>query len=312
MPSPRQVAPQPQFRCRVRRLRPGSAGGCKRQRGVCWRPVWSGLGRCRITHSLLPPSGRHARPCGWEPHSSQCCTVALPPEFCGCVQGVSSHRGRVAETSSFHRAPPPDTITSSPVGTVAVHGLQTLTHTGGAHRQARWLSATNCAKNNELVPEVSQRMHHSRRYGLVALLLCAAPLLAAAFTCAGNNDPVTCSALGDFYIATSGDSWSELFVNNHEYATFAGPFKWQQAANGAATDYCSFEGVNCGGTTRPTSMCVAVLCRFGRAVLLTLVVQKSRLCDWLRWDNPQYLRQPFFAHISVRVLGLSWSNRLAA
>ena len=81
-------------------------------------------------------------------------------------------------------------------------------------------------------------------WSIIALLLCTAPLLAAAqsFTCASYNDPVTCSALGDLYGGTSGTSW-----NNN--------VGWSSAASGTATDYCTFYGAVCTSGTL-TSMYV--------------------------------------------------------
>lgn len=65
-------------------------------------------------------------------------------------------------------------------------------------------------------------------WSMIALLLCTAPLLAAAsFTCAANNDPVTCAALGDLFFATNGTGWKNSTG-------------WSSAAALIPTDYCTF------------------------------------------------------------------------
>ena len=68
--------------------------------------------------------------------------------------------------------------------------------------------------------------------------------------CSGgvSNDPVACAALGDFYFATSGESWRNATG-------------WATAAVGVSTDYCTFHGVFCSGGV-VTELCVLrmILC----------------------------------------------------
>ena len=68
------------------------------------------------------------------------------------------------------------------------------------------------------------------------------------FTCAEGNDPVTCSALSDFYFATNGFGWYNASRRG-----------WISAAALIATDYCTFAGVFCSGPGVLTSLCVADL-----------------------------------------------------
>jgi Leucine Rich Repeat len=108
-------------------------------------------------------------------------------------------------------------------------------------------------------------LYHGLRSVLAALLLCTGPLLAVSFTwsftCASGNDPVTCSALGDLYEANGGSSWNPFFMSESphhrfDYSAAVSPNNWFKAGKGFPTDYCSFEGVDCGGTTEPVSIII--------------------------------------------------------
>ena len=102
--------------------------------------------------------------------------------------------------------------------------------------QLRLLVADTAAAVNALLRR--SRSKHGRA-SLLTLLLCCAPLLAAAqtFTCCTDscttgfaNDGAICSALGDLYVATGGAQWTNYDPANG----------WVAAAAGTATDYCTF------------------------------------------------------------------------
>ena len=79
------------------------------------------------------------------------------------------------------------------------------------------------------------------------------PAPPATFTCcsgqascgSANNNPVTCSALGDLYASTNGAGW--LVRGN-----------WSSAAAGTATDYCTLSNATCSAGVL-ISLCVPAL-----------------------------------------------------
>jgi hypothetical protein len=72
---------------------------------------------------------------------------------------------------------------------------------------------------------------------LALYLLAPQPASAQPFACDPSNDPVMCAALGDFYYAVGGASW-----------TFSTSASWQSAAQGQPTHYCLLQGLNIPGT----------------------------------------------------------------
>ena len=74
-----------------------------------------------------------------------------------------------------------------------------------------------------------------------AVLLTVAAVARAAFTCDPSNSAALCTALGALYAQTNGAGWKNSSG-------------WSSAAAGSVTNFCSFAGLTCAGSS-PVKLC---------------------------------------------------------